>query len=157
MELSKIAYKYITSYMLCPKCKHPDSKVLDSRPANTYTKRRRQCEKCGFRFTTMEEIKIFDLVVEKRSRKKELFSEQKLETGIRKSFNKRNIDDEKITLLMQTAIDKILALDVSPVSSIEIGKITLEVLKSIDEAAFVCYWAMFGNFSTIDDFKNLLN
>jgi transcriptional repressor NrdR len=142
--------------MLCPKCKHPESKVVDSRPMPTHTKRRRHCEACSFRFTTVEEIKIFDLIVEKRNGKKELFSEQKLENGIRKSFNKRNIDDEKIKILMQTAIDKILALDTSPLSSIEIGKITLDVLKSIDEAAYVCYWAMFGNFSSIDDFKNLI-
>jgi transcriptional repressor NrdR len=143
--------------MLCPKCKYFESKVLDSRPSQSNIRRRRQCDNCQFRFTTIEEIKIFDIYVVKRSGRKELFNEKKLEMGIRKSFNKRTIDDAKITVILQQVIEKILALDKNLLTSIEIGQITLNILEKIDEAAFVCYWAMFGNFETISDFEKLLS
>jgi transcriptional repressor NrdR len=142
--------------MHCPKCKNEFSKVIETRASRASIRRRRQCEKCGFRYSTIEEIKAYDISVIKRDGTKSIFNEQKLEKGIRKSFNKRKVDDEKLITIMQHIIEGILALDKTLVTSVEIGMIVLNILKQNDAAAFICYSAMFGNFDTIQDFKNLI-
>ncbi|MBC7406422.1 MAG: transcriptional repressor NrdR [Candidatus Parcubacteria bacterium] len=143
--------------MICPKCKSTQNKVLDSRSTQSSIRRRRQCESCQFRFTTLEAIKIFDLIITKRKGNREIFDQKKLECGIRKSFNKRNIDEIKINQLLQEIQEQIVQLDCDEISSLELGNIVLYELSKVDEAAFVCYWAMFGNFSTINDFEQLLS
>jgi transcriptional repressor NrdR len=143
--------------MICPKCHHSDSKVLDSRSVRLGIRRRRQCEKCHSRFSTIEEVQILDLYVLKRNHTTELFSEKKLENGIRKAFNKRKIDEQEIKLILHSIIEDIISIDKSPITSLEIGDLVLKNLKMNDEAAYICFWAMFGNFETVDDFTKLLN
>ena len=143
--------------MLCPRCKSDQNKVLDSRHQESSVRRRRQCENCQFRFSTLEIIKIYDLTIVKRKGNREIFDQKKLEYGIRKSFNKRNVDEIKINQLLQLIQEKLLQLDSDQISSLELGNIVLNELSKVDEAAFVCYWAMFGNFETINDFEILLN
>lgn len=144
--------------MICPKCSHDQTKVYDSR--STYfdraIRRRRECLKCGYRFTTLEEVKVLDLYVEKRNGQVLPFSEDKLEVGVRKAFNKRKIDNQKIAKVVQKTIEDIMATGKNPVKSTRIGKIVLKNLKAIDEAAYICYWAMYGNFDTKEDFNKLL-
>jgi transcriptional repressor NrdR len=142
--------------MICPKCQNPDTQVIDSRPSSLGIRRRRLCKECGYRFTTMEELKVFDLYVEKRNGLTQLFSEKKLEIGIRKAFNKRTIDENKIKTLTQKVLQDIMALDQNPVKSTSIGQRVLTRLRETDEAAYICYWAMFGNFSTVDEFVKLI-
>jgi transcriptional repressor NrdR len=144
--------------MICPKCHHKQTKVYDTRVTQSgrATRRRRECEDCNYRFTTLEEVKILDLYVEKKNGQVELFSEEKLETGIKKAFNKRRIDNEKITLLIQKVIEDITEIDKNPIKSTKIGRLVLKNLRNIDEAAYVCYWAMFGNFQSAEEFDKLL-
>lgn len=142
--------------MRCPKCHNTNSKVIDSRPSNQSVRRRRECETCLNRFSTVEEISVFDLYVEKRNGTVVLFSEQKLDFGIRKAFNKRRVDEEKIRNLNKKVVENILALDKDVIKSEAIGSIVLKNLKEIDEAAYICFWAMFGNFESVTDFNRLL-
>jgi len=144
--------------MLCPKCQHPNTNVYDSRltRAGRAVRRRRQCSSCNYRFTTLEEVKILDLYVEKRNNQTELFSEDKLEKGITKAFNKRRIDKEKIAKLVQKITEDILATGKNPIKSTRIGKVVLKNLKTSDEAAYICYWAMYGNFDSAVSFNKLL-
>lgn len=142
--------------MLCPKCHNDNLKVLDSRPQKTIIRRRRQCTVCEFKFSTIEEIQILDLYVEKRNGTIELFNDQKLKKGIRKAFNKRRINEEKIAILTRKVTEEILNLDKNPIKSVRIGRIVLRNLHLIDEAAYICYWAMFGNFESYKDFSKLL-
>ncbi len=144
--------------MHCPKCSHPSTRVYDSRLTQNgrAVRRRRVCPKCNYRFTTVEEIKILDLYVEKRNGQIVPFEIEKIERGIRKSFNKRKIDTSKIARLVQKVVEDIVATGRNPIKSTRIGKIVLKNLREFDEAAYICYWAMYGSFNTAEDFNKLL-
>jgi transcriptional repressor NrdR len=144
--------------MRCPKCFHENTKVYDTRitQEGRTTKRRRECEKCGYRFTTLEEVKVLDLKVEKRNGQVVDFSQEKLEQGIRKAYNKRNINNQKISELVQKVTEDALATGRNPIKTTRIGKIVLRNLKNTDEAAYICFGAMFWNFSTFQDFEKSL-
>jgi transcriptional repressor NrdR len=144
--------------MRCPKCNFPNTKVYDTRVSHhgKVTRRRRECYKCSYRFTTIEEIKVMDLKVEKRNGQVTDFSEEKLEQGIRKAFNKRTIDNQKIATVVQRVVDDVLATGKKTVKATKIGKLVLKHLKEVDEAAYICYGAMFWSFSSVKDFNRLL-
>lgn len=144
--------------MYCPKCLHNNTDVSDSRVINEgkNVRRRRVCPECSYRFSTLEAVKILDLKVEKRNGRLVMFDEEKLERGIRKAFNKRNIDPVKIEKIVQEVQEEILKLDKKIIKSVRIGRLVLRVLKKHDEAAYICYWAMFGDFETAEDFNELL-
>jgi len=144
--------------MYCPKCGHKTTRVYDSRLTQNgkAVRRRRVCPKCKYRFTTLEEIKILDLYVEKRNGQIVPFEIEKIETGIRKSFNKRKIDNIKIAKLVQKVVEDIVATGKNPIKSTRIGKIVLKNLREVDEAAYICFWAMYGSFDTAEDFNKLL-
>lgn len=83
--------------MECPYCLHPNSKVTDKRKSPEGTRRRRECLKCGKRFTTHETIKREDFYVIKKDGRREKYNREKLEGGIEKAFEKRPVAKEKIT------------------------------------------------------------
>lgn len=144
--------------MICPRCHHPNTNVYDSRATNKgrTVKRRRECENCQYRFTTLEEVKVLDLKVKKRSGQITDFSQDKLEVGIRKAFNKRNINNKKIAILVQQVTEDALSTGKNPINSTRIGKLVLKNLKDMDEAAYICFGAMFLNFSSFKDFSKVL-
>jgi transcriptional repressor NrdR len=144
--------------MFCPKCHYINTKVYDTRIAREgkAMRRRRMCPHCGYRFTNVEVAKVLDLYVQKRNGQVELFSEDKLDRGVRKAFNKRRVDNQKVEFLVQQVIEDIMVLGKSTVTSEQIGEIVLSILKRQDEAAFICFSAMFGNYSTRDDFNKIL-
>ena len=76
--------------------------------------------------------------------------------GIRKSFNKRSININKINAVIQKVVDDILETGKNPVKSTKIGKIVLKNLKAVDEVAYICFAAMFLNFENLDDFSRLV-
>ena len=144
--------------MNCPKCKHLDTKVSDSRVtcSGRNVRRRRQCLSCGYRFTTIEQIKLLDIMVKKRNNRVVPFSEKKLEEGIRKSFNKRQVEDSKLDKILQEVIDDILSLNQNIIDSSKIGELVSNKLKKYDKVAYICFLAVYGNFETIQDFNRLL-
>lgn len=144
--------------MRCPKCLYKDTKVVDTRSTQNgrSIRRRRECEKCAYRFTTIEEIKILDLKVEKRNGQIVDFNQSTLEKGIKKAFNKRSVNLNKISAVTQKIIDNILETGKNPIKSTKIGKIVLKNLKQIDEVAYICFAAMFLNFENLDDFSSLV-
>src|SRR6185436_16533591 len=90
--------------MRCPNCQNEDTKVLDSRPVEegSAIRRRRECEKCEFRFSTYEEIEILDLSVLKKDGSKQMYSREKLERGIKRAFEKRPHTDETLRKLISS-------------------------------------------------------
>ena len=88
--------------MKCPVCYHIDTKVVDSRVASDglCIRRRRECLKCGFRFSTYEEIEILDLMIVKRDGRKESYSREKIVSGLKKALEKRPTTDEKFKKLL---------------------------------------------------------
>jgi transcriptional repressor NrdR len=144
--------------MNCPKCNSNDTKVYDSRTSKNgkAIRRRRECLACTYRFTTIEEVKILDLNIKKRNGQITPFLEKKLESGIRKAFNKRPVDATKVQAITQQVLEDILKLDQNPISSKKVGKLALKHLKTEDKVAFICYSAMFSNFTSVDDFIQII-
>lgn len=145
--------------MRCPNCEDQDTKVLDSRPVDEgeAIRRRRECEKCGFRFSTYEEIEILDLTVSKKDGSKEAFSKEKLERSIRLPFDKRPHTDEtlrKLLLGIETEIQK-KAKD-GGIKSSEIGEIVMKKIRKIDKVAYIRFAAVYRQFEDVDEFKEEL-
>jgi transcriptional repressor NrdR len=145
--------------MRCPNCENPDTKVLDSRPVEEggAIRRRRECDKCSFRFSTYEEIEILDLTVVKRDGETEPYSREKLERGIQRAFEKREHTDQtfrKIISGVEQDIQK-KAKD-SRINSSEIGEIVMKRVKRIDKVAYIRFASVYRQFADVEEFKEML-
>ncbi len=122
--------------MRCPYCRHPDSRVVDSREQDEgqVIRRRRSCPECGRRFTTVEEA---TLAVIKRSGVTEPFSRAKVISGVRRACQGRPVDDDALAQLAQTVEETIRATGVAEVPSDEVGLAILGPLRALDEVAYL--------------------
>lgn len=149
--------------MKCPYCLYPESKVIDSRPADDgqRIRRRRECINCAKRFTTYEAIEGQPVIIIKRDKSRQVFDRTKLLSGMLRACEKRPVSLETL----ENAIDEIESqLQNSlekEVSSVTIGELALEKLKTIDEIAYVRFASVYRDFKDIDSFmtelKQLLN
>src|SRR3954462_15138633 len=128
--------------MHCPFCRHPDSRVVDSREAEdgAAIRRRRQCPECGEGFTTLETA---SLPVTKRSGATELFSRDKVVAGVRKAIGGRPVDEDALALLAQRGEDAVRAGGSAPVPAHEIGLSVLGPLRELDEVAFLRFASVY--------------
>jgi len=141
--------------MRCPYCRHPDSRVVDSREQDEgqVIRRRRSCPECGRRFTTVEEA---TLAVIKRSGVTEPFSRQKIVTGVRRACQGRPVDEDALAQLAQTVEEAIRATGVAEVPTDEVGLAILQPLRHLDEVAFLRFASVYQGFSSIDDFEKAI-
>ncbi len=147
--------------MRCPNCQFEDTKVLDSRPVDdddaNAIRRRRECEKCNFRFSTYEEIEILDLTVIKKDGSKQMFSKEKLETAIRRPFEKLPHTDETLhKLLSSIEIEIQKKAKDGEISSLEIGEIVMKKIKKVNKVAYIRFAAVYRQFEDVDEFKEEL-
>lgn len=144
--------------MKCPYCGYEESKVIDSRPAEEGEKirRRRECMQCQKRFTTYEVIETLPIVVVKKDKSRQVFDRSKLIGGMLRACEKRPVplevieeavDDIEATL--QNSIDR-------EVTSIKIGELAMDKLKSIDEVAYVRFASVYRQFRDINSFMEEL-
>ena len=141
--------------MRCPFCNNEDTKVIDSRlvEENNSVRRRRQCEKCGKRFTTYEKMEILPvMIVIKKDKTREIFDRNKLLDGIIKSCNKRPISMNDIEKIVDDIENKILNSMVKEVETSEIGEMVMEKLREIDEVAYVRFASVYKHFTDIDTY-----
>ncbi len=144
--------------MRCPKCGSRDDKVIDSRQSrdSSSIRRRRECLKCKYRFTTYEEIERSDLRVVKRDRTHEPFDRRKLAGSIAKAFEKRSTS----LLTLEDTVDEIVhELETSgrEVPSFVIGAKVLEKLRAIDEVAYLRYASVYQRFQDVDQFVDAIH
>ena len=148
--------------MKCPNCGYIDSKVVDSRPTeDSSIRRRRECLECHKRFTTYEAIEGQPVIIIKRDKSRQVFDRTKLLSGMLRACEKRPVSLETL----ENAIDEIESqLQNSlekEVSSVCVGEMALEKLKTIDEIAYVRFASVYRDFKDIDSFmaelKQLLN
>ncbi|MFA4960637.1 MAG: transcriptional regulator NrdR [Candidatus Pacearchaeota archaeon] len=139
--------------MICPYCTNPDTKVTDKRDCDSITRRRRECLKCGKRFTTYERVEL-DLNVIKKDGRREKFSRDKLYQGIAKNLEKRPFTSEQIDLAVDDVEANIyrIAKD-KDIKSSKIGEIVMNKLKKIDKVAYIRFAAVYRDFADVDDFK----
>ena len=144
--------------MKCPYCAYEESKVIDSRPTDEGEKirRRRECLKCGKRFTTYEMIENLPIIVIKRDRSRETFVREKLMNGMLRACEKRPVSIE----MLEKAIDDIEtsiqnSLD-REVTSEKIGELAMQKLREIDEVAYVRFASVYRQFKDISTFMDEL-
>jgi len=145
--------------MQCPKCLHDDTKVLDSRVATEgYSiRRRRECGKCKFRFSTLEQMEILDLMVVKRNGNREPYSKEKLTGGLKRSLEKRPITQDTFKKLLAAIEQDINKANTSgEITSVAIGDIVIRHLKKVDQVAYIRFASVYQNFEDVDEFKKEL-
>lgn len=142
--------------MLCPYCNHTETKVTDKRDQDSVTRRRRECLKCGKRFTTFERAEL-DLFVIKKDGRRQPFSRDKLYTGIAKNLEKRPFSTEQIDELVDDVEANIyrVAKD-KDIPSSKIGELVMNKLKKVDKIAYVRFASVYRDFEDIEDFKEEL-
>jgi len=143
--------------MKCPSCSYEDTKVVDSRVTDggTATRRRRECPKCEFRFTTFERSQTSNLMVEKKGGVFEPYDREKLEKGILISCGKRPVSIEKIREHLSELEEKWGKDKV--VSSKKIGEDVINMLRHIDEVAFIRFASVYKQFKDMETFKEELS
>lgn len=138
--------------MQCPFCRHHDTRVLDSRAADegTSIRRRRQCQQCDRRFTTVEQV---SLSVLKRSGTTEPFSREKVVSGVRKACQGRPVSEADLARLGQQVEEAIRATGAAEVASHEVGMATLPPLRDLDEVAYLRFASVYRSFDSLADFE----
>lgn len=137
--------------MKCPACNFQDSRVLDSRPndGGASIKRRRECPKCGKRFTTYEVVDTVSIAVVKRDGRREFFDTHKLMLGIERACQKRPVNAAEIAKDIETELQNAL---VSEITSKDIGEMVLARLKEIDIVSYIRFASVYREFKDIDSF-----
>lgn len=145
--------------MKCPYCGFEESKVIDSRPADEgeRIRRRRECQKCGKRFTTHEVIETVPIVVVKRDKSREVFDRAKLTAGILRACEKRPVSIEQIENMVDTIEAQLQSSLDREVTSMTIGELTMDQLKNVDEVAYVRFASVYRQFKDINTFMEELN
>lgn len=145
--------------MKCVFCGCTDSKVLDSRATeeDNAIRRRRECLKCGKRFTTYETIETSPILVIKNDNSRQPFSRDKVRNGIIKACEKRPVTSFQIDKMVDNIEKKIHNYLTQEISSTEIGEMVMEELKNVDEVAYVRFASVYRKFKDIDHFMTFLN
>lgn len=139
--------------MNCPKCQKPDSKVIDSRAIGSCIRRRRQCVKCAYRFTTYEKPEPIELKVQKRDDTIEIFDRQKITKSIEKACNKRPVKKTDIEKISYEIEHELFCQYNHLIPSKAIGKAILEKLIDLDEVAYLRFASVYKNFRSAKTFS----
>lgn len=144
--------------MRCPFCANDDSQVKDSRPTEDggAIRRRRQCPACGARFTTFERIQLRELVVLKKSGKREVFERDKLARSIEIACRKRPIESERIERLVNGVVRRLESLGDSEIDGSIIGEMVMEGLQALDPVAYIRFASVYRDFREARDFETFV-
>ena len=144
--------------MKCPYCNEADTKVIDSRPAddNSSIRRRRQCERCGKRFTTYEKLETMPLMVIKKDESRETYDRSKIEKGVLLACHKRPISADTISKLVDEVEIEIFAREEKEISTSLIGELIMDRLKDLDAVAYVRFASVYREFKDVNTFMTEL-
>jgi len=142
--------------MHCPFCGHVETKVNDSRLAGEgrQIRRRRECLKCGERFTTFETAELLMPVVVKGDRAREPFDEAKLRAGMEKALEKRPVPREQLDEAVSRIVHQVRSLGDREVSARAIGELVMEELRHLDEVAYVRFASVYRQFEDVQAFHD---
>jgi transcriptional repressor NrdR len=141
-----------TRRMICPFCRHDDSRVIDSRPVEdgTQIRRRRECPQCSQRFST-QEVALLNII--KRSGATEPFSREKVLVGVRKACQGRPVNEDDLVLLAQRVEETLRGTGQAEIEAHEVGMAILAPLRELDEVAYLRYASVYRNFASLEDFE----
>ena len=145
--------------MKCPYCSNPESKVVDSRPADegSSIRRRRECLECHLRFTTYETMESLPLVVIKKDGSRQTFDKSKLLSSMLKACEKRSVPMATLERIADEIEQSLQNEMEREVSSAEIGELVMERLRTVDEVAYVRFASVYRQFKDINTFMAELN
>lgn len=141
--------------MRCAVCNHRDTKVIDSRISSdgVSVRRRRECEKCEFRFSTLEEIELLDLTVVKRDGRRENYSREKLVRGLEKALEKRPYTDTAFQKLVHKIERDIQKKRRGQLTTAELGDIVMKHLRLFDKVAYIRFASVYRSFDDVRHFE----
>ena len=144
--------------MKCPYCGNPDTRVIDSRPAddNTSIRRRRSCDECGKRFTTYEKVETIPLIVIKKDNNREAFDRSKIEAGVLRACYKRPVSAEDIKRTVDEIELEVVNREEKEIPSNLIGEIVMDKLKLLDPVAYVRFASVYREFKDVNTFMDEL-
>ncbi len=144
--------------MKCAYCGHPETKVIDKRETGEMdvTRRRRECLKCGKRFTTYERVETVALTIVKKDGRRESFDRNKIISGMLKACEKRPVSRERIERIADDIEANLRLQKRNEVSSIELGNIVMEKLKDLDKVAYIRFASVYKEFGDLEDFQREL-
>jgi len=145
--------------MYCPVCNHKDTKVIDSRMSNdgASVRRRRECEKCDFRFSTLEELELLDLAVVKRDGRRESYSREKMIRGLERSLQKRPYTDQSFQGLVHNIERQIQKKAHGQITAADLGDIVMDLLKTFDKVAYIRFASVYRSFEDVKTFEHELS
>lgn len=143
--------------MICPKCKHEDTRVVDSRESadGRSIRRRRECEKCGYRFTTFETVETANFLVIKKDGSRETYERSKVERGIWRACEKRPVTQKQVDEIL-AKLEEIWSASGKEVQGEVIGRDVMHSLKVVDEVAYIRFASVYRQFRDVESFKEEL-
>ena len=145
--------------MRCQYCGYLDSRVIDSRPTEegSSIRRRRECLRCGRRFTTYEKIETSPIMVIKKDMRREPFNSAKIKQGLVHACQKRPISMAEIDTIVEKVEKMVTSSGEDEIASRRIGEAVMEKLKSLDEVAYVRFASVYRQFTDVSSFMDELN
>ena len=145
--------------MRCQYCGYLDSRVIDSRPTEegSSIRRRRECLRCGRRFTTYEKIETSPVMVIKKDMRREPFTPEKIKKGLMHACQKRPVSVKDIDAIVEKVEKTVHSSGEDEYSSRRIGELVMEELKQLDEVAYVRFASVYRQFTDVSSFMDELN
>jgi len=149
--------------MKCPFCGDVNNKVIDSRLSKdaTVIRRRRECIECTRRFTTYEQIEDTPIMIIKKDGRREVFSREKVRSGMQQACQKRNISIHTIEEFIDELERDLREISEKEISSSVVGEKVMEKLHTLDDVAYVRFASVYREFKDVNDFvselRNLLS
>ena len=141
--------------MKCPYCGKENTRVIDSRPTDDSSiRRRRQCDECGKRFTTYEKVETLPLIVGKKDNNREPYDREKIVAGIVRSCHKRPISMKQINDMVDDIEGQIFNMEEKEIPTTTIGSIVMDKLKDLDEVAYVRFASVYREFKDVNTFMD---
>ncbi len=142
--------------MRCPFCAHDNSQVKDSRPTedNTAIRRRRQCDRCGARFTTFERVQLREVTIVKSDGTREAFDRTKIDQSVALACRKRGVAQERLDQLVSGVQRQIETMGESEVPAKAIGEMVMEGLRGLDTVAYIRFASVYRDFTEAKDFED---
>lgn len=144
--------------MFCPVCQYKDSKVVDSRLSSdgASVRRRRECEKCEFRFSTLEELELLDLTVIKRDGRRENYTREKIVRGLEKALEKRPHTDQDFQNMIHKIERLIQKKSRGQLTTADLGEIVMSQLRLFDKIAYIRFASVYRQFEDVKTFEKEL-
>ena len=141
--------------MHCPFCQHQDTRVIDSRVSEdgATIRRRRECEACGERFSTLETIELKLPTIVKSDGRREAFDAKKLRVGFDRALQKRSVSEEHIEAAVRAVVHAVRMSGERELPSMKIGEFVMNELRRLDHVAYVRFASVYRSFEDVADFR----